>query len=102
MEFSTIYDVCVGSGRPFKLLNPRNVGCHRTADEAGWQDHGDPVHENAGLTRFQDLDVHSWESQEDTGVDFDIALVPEKNLLHDSLRNYNRAQMLQQMSELQY
>ena len=33
------------------------------------------------------------ESQENTGVDFDIALVPDKNLLHDPLRNCNRAQL---------
>ena len=26
-------------------------------------------------------------------VDFDIALVPDKNLLHDPLRNCNRAQL---------
>jgi len=62
-------------------------------DEAGWQDHDDPVRENAGRTRFQDLDVHDRESQEDTGVDFDIALVAAKNLLHDPLRKCNWAQL---------
>ena len=41
---------------------------------------GYPAHENAGRTRFHDLVTHGWESQEDTGVDFDIALVPDKNL----------------------
>ena len=63
-------------------------------DEAGRRDHGgDPARENVGGTRFQDLDAHGRESQEDTGVDFDIALVPDKNLLHDPLRNCNRAQL---------
>ena len=75
------------------VAHPRNVRCHRRADEAGWRDHNDPVCENAGRTWFQDLDVHSWESQEDTRVDFDIALVPDKNLIHDPLRNCNRAQL---------
>ena len=42
-------------------------------DEAGWRDHGDPAHENAGQTQFQDLDTNGQASQEDTGVDFDIA-----------------------------
>ena len=42
---------------------------------------------------FQDLDAHGQESQEDTGVDFDIALVPDKNLLHDPRRNCNQAQL---------
>ena len=53
-------------------------------DEAGRRDHGgDLARENAGRTRFQDLDAHGRESQENTGVDFDIALVPDKNLLHN-------------------
>ena len=41
----------------------------------------------------QDLDAHGQESQEDTGINFDIALVPDKNLLHDPLRSCNRAQL---------
>ena len=92
MKFSTISDVCVGSGSPFKLTRER-LDANRRADEAGWRDHGDPAHENAGVMQFQDLDVHDRESQEDIGVDFDIALVPDKNLLHDSLRNCYRAQL---------
>ena len=51
---------------------------------------------------FQDLDAHGQESQEDTGVDFDIALIPDKNLLHDPRRNCNRAQLKQQTSKVQY
>ena len=50
---------------------------------------GDPARENTWQTWFQDLDTHGWESQEDAGVDFDITLVPDKNLLHDSLSNCN-------------
>ena len=49
--------------------------------------------QNVGQTRFQDLNAHGRESQEDTGVDFDIALIPDKNLLHDPLRNCNQAQL---------
>ena len=54
---------------------------------------GDPASENAGQMRFQDLDAHGRESQEDTEVDFDTAFVPDKNLLHDRLRNCTRAQL---------
>ena len=37
--------------------------------------------------------AHRRESQEGTEVDFDTALVPDKNLLHDPLRNCNWAQL---------
>ena len=94
----TMY-VCVGSGRPFKLTREMLDAI----DEAGRRDHGgDPAHENVGRMRFQDLDAHGRESQEDTRVDFDIALVPDKNLLHVPLRNCNQVQLKQQMSKLQY
>ena len=46
-----------------------------------------------GQTRFEDFDAHDREIQEDTGVDYDIALVPDKNLLHDPLRKCNREQL---------
>ena len=69
MEFSTIYDVCVESGRPFKLT----------------QEMLDAIEER--------MKQDGRESQEDTEVDFDMALVPDKNLLHDPPRNCNRAQL---------
>ena len=53
----------------------------------------------AGRTRFQDLYAHGRESQEYTRVDFDTALVPDNNLLHDPLRNCNRAQLYRQKRE---
>ena len=69
MEFSAIYDVCVEGGRPFKLT----------------QEMLDAIEER--------IKQGSRESQEDTEVDFDMALVPNKNLLHDPLRNCNRVQL---------
>ena len=80
MEFSTIFDVCVGSGRPFKLTREMLDAIEERIKQGQ-------------RTQFQDLDAHGRESQEDTGVDFDIALVPDKNLLHDPLKNSNRAQL---------
>ena len=63
-------------------------------DQAGRRDlSGDPARENAGQTQFQHLNAHGRESQEDTEVDFDIALVPDKNLLHDPLRNCNQVHL---------
>ena len=69
MEFSTIYDICVGSGWPFKLT----------------QEMLDAIEER--------MKQDGRESQEDTEVDFDIALVPDKNLLYDPPRNCNRVQL---------
>ena len=63
MEFSTIYDVC---GRPFKLTREMLDAIEERMKHA-----------------------HRRESQEGTEVDFDTALVPDKNLLHDPLRNCN-------------
>ena len=39
------------------------------------------------------ISMRTVERARKTGVDFDIALVPDKNLLHDPLRNCNRAQL---------
>ena len=65
MEFSTIYDVCVESGRPFKLT--REV---LDAIEERMKQDGETTAATQLVKWFQDLDAHGQESQEDTGVNF--------------------------------
>ena len=89
MEFSTVYDVCVGSGRPFKLTREMLDAI----EERMKQDDETTAATQLVKMLGERQDLHGQESQEDTGVDFDIALVPDKNLLHDPLRNCNRAQL---------
>ena len=93
MEFSTIYGVCVGNGRPFKLTREMLDAIEERMKQNNETTAATQLVKMLGERRFQDLVAHGRESQEDTGVDFNIALVPDKNLLHVPLRNCNRAQL---------
>ena len=55
MEFSTIYDVCVGSGSPFKL-NREMLGA---IEERMKQDDKTTATQLGKMLGFQDLDTHA-------------------------------------------
>ena len=91
MEFSTIYGVCVGSGRPFKLTREMLEERMKQDDEttAAIQ-----LVKMLGERGFK-ISTRTVERARKT-LGWTLTLpsyVPDKNLLHDPLRNCNRAQL---------
>ena len=88
MEFSTIYDVGVGSGRPFKLTREMLDALEEWMKQDAETTAATQLVKILGGRGFK-ISTRTVERARKTRVDFDIALITDKNFLHDPLRNYN-------------
>ena len=94
MEFSTIYDVCVGSGRPFKLTREMLDAIKERMKQDDETTAATQLVKMLGERGFK-ISTRTVERARKT-LGWTLTLpsyVPDKNLLHDPLRNCNRAQL---------